>query len=73
MPRSRSEHLQWCKDRALEYLNKGDIPQAVNSMISDLKKHEETATYHPTLYQLGMMHILTRNEAGVRSWIEGFR
>jgi len=39
---TRAEHLQWCKDRAMEYINNGDIQQGVTSMLSDLTKHQET-------------------------------
>ncbi len=39
---TRSEHLQWCKDRALEYVNNGDLTTAYASMASNLNKHKET-------------------------------
>ncbi len=39
---NRAEHLQWCKDRALEYLKVGDTQNALASMLSDLNKHDET-------------------------------
>ncbi len=39
---TRSEHIQWCKDRALEYCDKGDLRLAYMSMASDLQKHDET-------------------------------
>ncbi len=39
---TRAEHLQWCKDRAIEYINNGDKDQAWASMVSDLGKHRET-------------------------------
>ncbi len=42
---SRSEHLDWCKKRALEYSSKGYMPQAYASMVSDLKKHPETESH----------------------------
>jgi hypothetical protein len=28
MPRTRAEHLQWAKDRALEYADRGDVTNA---------------------------------------------
>ena len=69
--KTRTEHLQWCKQRALEYLP-NDPDQAVTSMISDMGKHEETATPAlPTLTMLGMMEIARGSEA-VKRWIEGF-
>jgi hypothetical protein len=38
---SRADHLAWCKQRALEYLDAGDRTNAIASMISDLRKHPE--------------------------------
>ena len=31
----RQEHLDWCKKRALEYCDKGDVQDAFASMASD--------------------------------------
>lgn len=45
MQQTRAEHLQWCKDRALEYARAGDASQAVASMVSDLRKHPETEAH----------------------------
>lgn len=39
---TRQQHLQWCKQRALEYCDGGDLNQALASMASDLGKHPET-------------------------------
>jgi hypothetical protein len=39
---TRDEHLAWCKKRALEYVDAGDLTNAVASMGSDLKKHPDT-------------------------------
>lgn len=70
---TRAEHLAWCKQRALEYVDQGDLAQAIASMTSDLGKHFETAG-HPAI-ELGMMLIMTGNlntSAAVRKFIEGF-
>jgi hypothetical protein len=53
---SRDEHLQWCKDRALQYVRQGDMAQAFASMGSDLGKHEETRN-HSGL-EVGLMLML---------------
>ena len=48
MAQTRAEHLQWCKERALEYLNPGEffsIDQAMASMQSDMGKHPETRNH----------------------------
>ena len=39
---SHDEHLEWCKQRAREYLANGDAQGACDSMLSDLGKHPET-------------------------------
>jgi len=67
----RKEHLAWCKQRALEYVEQGDLPQAVASMTSDLTQHRETAQ-SADLSIMGMMEAMHGNTAGLRRWIEGF-
>ena len=42
---TRQEYLSWCKQRSLEYVDTGDLNQAVTSMLSDLGKHEETKNH----------------------------
>ena len=70
---TREEHLQWCKDRAMQYVNDGDLVNAVGSMMSDINKHEETADKG-----LGMLGIMAAMEATkgnrreVIRYIEGF-
>lgn len=71
--RTREEHLQWCKDRALEYWRAGDLEKAFVSMLSDLKKHEETKTYNQFLLALGMIFASQGDDDGMYRWIEGFR
>ena len=70
---TRQEHVQWCKNRALQYVDAGDLNQGYASMIYDLGKHPETKN-HPAA-QLGMMLLMggklnTKQE--MRKFIEGF-
>ena len=37
------EHLNWCVERAMEYADAGDMPNAWASFGSDVRKHEATA------------------------------
>ena len=70
---TRSEHMQWCKDRALEYCDNGDTANAWASMASDLRKHPETEN-HAAL-ELGMMMLMTgqlSTTEKMRKFIEGF-
>jgi hypothetical protein len=74
MPDTRDEHLAWCKTRALEYLDRGELANAVASMGSDLTKHPDTNNpAHNGLLMLGMMYVVDNDIAAVRRWIEGFR
>lgn len=70
---NRDEHLAWCKQRALEYLNEGDTKGALASMLSDIRKHPDTENHAAA--QLGAMlmfggHLETVEQ--VRSFITGF-
>lgn len=70
----REEHLAWCKQRALEYLDAGELTNAGTSMLSDLNKHPETAIpADHDLTRLALLYIMNRDAAGMRRWIEGFR
>lgn len=69
----RSEHLQWSKDRALEYVDAGDISSAIASMTSDLNKHDDTRNHAGI--ELGMMLLMSGNmstQYDARKFIEGF-
>lgn len=69
---TRAEHLEWCKKRALEYVDAGDLPNAVASMKSDMNKHEETANYPHVLDQLAVLELMKGDVEGIRRWITGF-
>lgn len=70
---TRAEHLQWCKDRAHEYINQGDYKNAVISMMSDLGKHPETQDEPGIELGLGLLvaGFVSRHDAV--NYIEGFR
>ena len=53
---SRAEHLAWCKTRALAYVEQGDLHNAFASLMSDLRKHQETENHGAV--GLGMMLML---------------
>jgi hypothetical protein len=69
---NREEHLAWAKARALEYVDAGDINQAVASMLSDLGKHEDTRA-GLDVYADGTAAALSGNPEIVRRWIEAFQ
>lgn len=70
---TRAEHLQWAKDRALEYVTRGELGNAYASMMSDLSKHAELRQ-HPAK-DLGAYLIASGNlntPEAMREFIEGF-
>jgi hypothetical protein len=71
---TRDEYLDWCRKRALEHLDAGDLTRAVASMASDLKTHPDTD--NPALnglVMIGMMFATDGDKAAVQRWIERFR
>jgi len=69
----RQEHLEWCKQRALEYLDRGDVKEAVTSMLSDLGKHPETKGAGEKMAMLGILACMSGDMNEARRFIEGFR
>ena len=73
MSETRAEHLAWCKQRALEYVDAGNINQAFASMGSDLNKHPETANHSGiTLGAMMLMGGQLDTAEKMRRFIEGF-
>jgi len=70
---NRQEHLQWCKDRAIEYVMNGDNPQAFASFQGDMSKHPETSNH--LALEMGTMLLLSGHLSSpdqMKSWINGF-
>jgi hypothetical protein len=70
---TREEHMKWCKQRALEYVKRGDFSQAVASMGSDLEKHPETKNHAGI--QLGFLALISgqlKTAEDCRKFIHGF-
>lgn len=73
MEPNRSEHLAWCKKRALEYVDAGDTEQAFASMGSDLNKHPDTRGHVGISLGVTLMMAGKLNSpAEMRKFIEGF-
>lgn len=70
---TRSEHLAWCKKRALAYVDANKNKQAFVSMGNDLEKHPETKGH--SALALGML-LLWAGKLGssheMRTFINGF-
>lgn len=70
---TRKEHLDWAKQRAIDYVDQGDFKGALASMMSDLGKHVETRDHMGI--QLGMFLRLSGSlgtAQEMRDFIEGF-
>lgn len=70
---TRSEHMEWCKARALALADTGDLKGAFSSMASDLSKHPETVAHPAISLGFGLMmtgHLDTPET--MREFIEGF-
>jgi predicted YcjX-like family ATPase len=65
--------MQWCKQRALEYLQPGPYfspSDAIASMLSDLGKHEETRELLGS--PIVALAMLSQDATSARRFIEGF-
>ena len=70
---TRAEHLEWCKQRARAYIERGDVLNGITSMLSDLDKHPETTGHKGG--DICMMLMLSgglRDPAEARRFIDGF-
>ena len=71
---NRQEHLQWCKDRANEINDNGDVSGAWESFISDIQEHEELENHKAI--QFGMMlliHGKLKTHEQMESFINGIK
>jgi hypothetical protein len=71
---TEAERLEWCKARAREYLQRGDLVNAVASMISDMNQnYPGLPPCRPELAMIGVMYAANGDRNGVAAFIEGFR
>lgn len=73
MNQTREQHIQWCKDRALEILKSGDINRAYASMVSDLGEHPETKDHSSNM--LGIILMMSgrlSTQDAMKKFIEGY-
>ena len=70
---NRKEHLDWCKQRANDYVEQNDLTNAFASFQSDMSKHQDTANH----LGLGMGTMLLlcgdlSTQHQMKEWIKGF-
>jgi hypothetical protein len=68
----RAEHLAWAKTRALTYVDRGDLTNAMASFVSDMRKHPDTADVIDVMGMIGMTAAISGNPNEMRRFIEGF-
>lgn len=65
--------MEWCKKRALEYVDMGDVEGAFSSFTSDLSKHPETEKHSGVTLGVMMLmngHLSTPDK--MLKFIQGF-
>lgn len=72
MTRTRVEHLEWAKQRALEYVIEGELALALSSFGSDMNKHDDLKISSAD-YTRGVEAVTSGRPALVKQWINGFK
>ena len=70
---TREEHLAWARERALDYVDRGDLKSAIASLISDLLKHEETRSIDLDVVRESVTVAQSEDPERARRWIETFK
>ena len=71
---TREEHLAWCKQRALEYVDRGQPLEGITSMMSDMRKHPECKSDALDSLTMGLLMIgQLRTQEQARKHINGSR
>ena len=72
---TRQEHLEWCKKRALRYVDVGDLKNAFSSFASDVSKHPETQGITKVIGMLGLPLLMgghLNTTVKMREHIQGY-
>ena len=70
--KTRAAHLEWCKQRAREYCERGDTINALTSMFSGMSEHPETANHIGIKLGLMLIAVGNANKAAVLRHIDGY-
>lgn len=65
-----ADHIAWCRRRATEYVEAGQLQEAVAGLLSDLQKHP--ATLHHKIPTVAMQGFVAAQEgpAEVLAWLD---
>ncbi len=67
--------MAWCKKRATEYVDRGDLQNALASFVSDLRKDDSTSSDETLLVLCateGVAAASSGDGARMRRFIDGF-
>jgi hypothetical protein len=68
----RDKYVERCKQRAFDYLDQGDLENAVASFVSNMNARPDCRLpYH--LVSLGVLLLMANDSLGWRTLIEGVR
>jgi hypothetical protein len=70
---TRAEHLDWCKEKAMECVHRGDLRDAIDTMLSLLDTHPETANPGSFARTLGYLLDGKGDRGLVIRWINAFK
>ena len=68
----RDEYVERCKQRAFDYLDRGDLKDAVVSFVSNMNARPD-CELPPYLATLGVLLLRGNDAPGLRMLIEGVR
>jgi hypothetical protein len=68
----RNKYVERCKQRALDYLDRGDLKNAVGSFVSDMSARPDCELPHH-LAALGVLLLMGNDALGWKALIQGFR
>ena len=68
----RDKYVERCKQRALDYLDRGDLRNAVASFVSNMNARPDCELPHH-LAALGVLLLMRDDALGWRTLIEGFK
>jgi len=68
----RDKYVERCKQRALDYLDRGDLRNAVDSLVSNMNARPD-CELPQYLATLGVLLLMRNDALGWRTLIEGLR
>jgi len=71
--RTREEHLEWCKRRAREDLDRGEATNAIATMCTCLIQHPDFAGIVEKMTPIGLYYAMRNDLEDARRFVEGFR